>query len=163
MAFDPRPEEDKDRAAFTYAVTGSSKKVEAYTGIPASTVRQWSQTQDFKERVRKARAKHQSRMDGVFTGLLDKLASEIWDRIENGEDVVLQKNGEIVKKKISAKDLGDLMRTVFQQRAVGRGEPTSITDSGNKKIKALEKKIKEAQNRGVIPKVEVEEEEQALH
>lgn len=119
-------DEDRLKACNAYfTMFGNAKKVSAYCQIPYQTIRSWTKTEWWAEMAGEVRQRHQDKMDGRFTGLITKLADEIEDRIENGDQVVHVKTGELIAKPISLRDGADALQKIMMQRALMRGEPTS--------------------------------------
>ena len=143
MPFQPKyTEEEKTKACYLYVLEfGSSKKVAAQTGIPASTIRRWSKEEWWSELTAQIRAKHQDRLDARLTGMLTYILDKQFERIQKGDEVVM-KNGEIAYKAVSLRDLTDAMDKVIRNRALTRGEPSSI-----KKTVSVDQRLKEMQDK----------------
>lgn len=149
MPFKPKwSEEKKYEVVLHYFVKGNnnSKAAARATGVPADTIRGWTKTQWWAEMMREVRARHADRLDGKFTYLLDKLSAELVDRIDNGEEVLHQKTGEMLRKKMSARDVTFALDRIIERRALLRGDPTSraSTVSSEKQLENLQKKLEEA-------------------
>ena len=117
--------EDKVAAATQYAITGNSKQAGKLTGIPPATIRWWkTESSWWPELLKEVRKAHAEELDGLQTNLIHKSAQELADRLENGDEV-LDKNGEIRRKKLGGRDLVIIHGTLYDKRALSRGNPTS--------------------------------------
>jgi|TARA_R110000751_G_scaffold306101_1_gene423631 hypothetical protein len=107
---------------------GSSIKAAKYVDMPAQTLRGWTKTQWWEDMVLIVRKSHQNRIDGKFSGMLETTLSGINERLQNGDEVVHAKTGEMLRKKVSARDMADIANKVYMLRSLGRGEPTSRSE-----------------------------------
>lgn len=76
-------------------------------------------------------------LDTRYTGIISKAADVTLDRLENG-DCTLDKNGNVVRKPVSAKDAAIVGSIHFDKRNILRGKPTSISEN-----KTSEQRLKE--------------------
>ena len=137
---------EKMQACNYYVVKGgNSISASKHTGIPAQTIRTWTKTQWWAEMVQEIRKRHQDRLDGKFTAVIDKLYDELIDRIDNGDEIWDSKSGQIIHRAMSGKDISMIMDKIIEKRALMRGEPTSRTAnmSVDKKMEELQKKLEE--------------------
>lgn len=149
MPFQPKwTLEDKQNAVLHYVVRGDNNSIKCAkaTGIPAQTIRGWTKQQWWAEMKAELLARHADKMDGKFNYMLDKINDELLDRIENGDEVLYTKTGEMLRKKITARDLTFALDRVIERRALLRGDPTSRTSSlsSEKQLDNLQKKLEEA-------------------
>ena len=120
--------EQKISAVTYYAITGSIYKSSQYTAIPEGTISKWkNESPWWPEALAQVRKRKQDELDSVLTGIIDDATKEVVDRIANGDEVV-DKNGEIHRKKISGRDLATILAILFDKRALLRGDPTSRTE-----------------------------------
>ena len=154
--------EKKEEACYLYNIQwGSYTKVHQLTGVPVATLRNWSKTQWWADMTKEIRTRHNNRMDGKFTHRIDKLADEILDRLENGDEHVTPK-GTVVRKKVSLRDCSDALQKLMQQRYLMRGEPTSRTEK--REVQILEDKIAEyAKARKEEQAAKAEDKENVVH
>ena len=96
--------------------------------------------------VAEVRKRHQDRLDGKYTGLIDTVTSEIQERLDKGDEVIHAKTGEMLRKKVSARDCGDLLNKIQTLRSLMRGEPTSRSEkvTVDKKLAEIQEKLHEA-------------------
>lgn len=135
-----RPLSEKLNAALAWVITGSCSKAEAICGIPARTIRSWMQEASWADLVDEAKKIKQAELDSKFTNIIHKAVEEVADRLENGEDVIT-KNGDTVKRRVSAKDAAMIAAVLSDKRAILRGTPTSITkrESAKENLDKLKK------------------------
>jgi len=121
----------------------SSIKAGKYCQVPHQTIRSWTKTDWWRQMVQEVRARHQDRLDGKFTAMIDRAHEEIWERLANGDEQVLAKTGEIVRRKVSARDVADILNKVMMLRSLMRGEPTSrtATSTMDTKLQGMQKKL----------------------
>lgn len=133
--FDSRSQfspDEKMAVVMAYLITGgnSSKAVElaCVVGMKAATVRQWKKRGNWwDDAVSHARGLLQKDLDAAYTKMLHRTEKELFDRVENG-DVVILKDGAQVRKPLGGKDLMYVHGIIFDKRAMTRGEPTSRTE-----------------------------------
>ena len=122
---------DKFLAVAAYMVYGNSRLASKYLGgrVRPGTIRQWKHAapwwNDVANAIRKAQGEH---WDQEATYLLHKASDEIRDRLENGDEVI-GKDGQMIRKKVSARDAATVVSTMFDKRALQRGDPTSRSES----------------------------------
>ena len=113
------------QAVCYYAVLGNSLKVERLLGIPASTIRHWRGMDWWPIVISEVRKAKDQELDAMLTDVMHKATEQLLDRVENGDEVVT-KDGDIVRKKLGAKDLAVAGLAVpYDKRALMRGDPTS--------------------------------------
>jgi hypothetical protein len=96
------------------------------------------------------------RLAARISGVLDKTITHLEDRLENGDEVLSNKTGEIVIKKVDASVLAKMFENLAHQRRITRGEPTSISAKVgvNDRLKTLETAfLKFAKARDITPVV----------
>jgi len=117
--------EEKLRAVNAYLVTGSSIQAGKVAGIPHYTIRKWKQEATWwPETVQELRKQLQDKLDGLLTGVIHDCIENLAERVTKGEQTIT-KDGRIVTKKVSARDLAIIAGTMFDKRALIRGDPTS--------------------------------------
>ncbi len=161
MPFKPKYTYDEKLNVCNYYVVegGNSIKAAKRTGIPAQTIRGWTQTDWWNEMVGEIRRRHQDRLDGKFTWIIDKLHTALLDRVDNGDEIFDTKRGVMVKRAMSGKDITMSLDKIIEKRALLRGDPTSRTSSASpekqleqlqkkleQRTKAMRKKVKESEN-----------------
>jgi len=149
----------KMQAAMGYVLTGTSYGASKLSGVPAFTIRKWkSESTWWQNAVEEARKRKQDQLDGILTGILDKALGEIVDRLIDGDEVVVARTGTKIRKKIGARDLIGIFSSLYEKRALLRGDPTARTErnSTEKDLQNMVKKLEEASMRILAqPKAEV--------
>ena len=133
----------KEEAATSYAVLGSARKVSKLTDIPERTIREWTTREWWEEMVGAARKRHQDKLDGRLTGIINKTTDQLLDRVVNGDKTVNPKTGEMVRKPMSGRDLAASFALLLDRRQVIRGDPSRITKATNidKQMADIQKKM----------------------
>ena len=142
----PWTEDQKYDVCSHYVITGeSSKKAGHRTGTPSQTIRGWKKQAWWPEMVLDIRKRHGDKFDGRFTAMIDRLYDSILDRIKDGDEVLWAKEGVMLKKQVSAKDMGILLNMIIEKRALLRGDPTSRTSntSVDKQMENIQAKLEQ--------------------
>lgn len=120
--------EQKVQTAAVWLMTGSAKEASLVTGINHGTIRDWTTRKSWwPVAVELARKLLESKLDGQLDRLLRKDLEELQDRLENGDEVVT-KTGEVIKKKVGARDCAIIADILYNKRAALRGQPGNITE-----------------------------------
>jgi len=121
----------KIQAAVCYMLTGTVKGVERMTGIKHQTVSEWkNHSQWWAPVLMKVKKDKQEELDAELTILLHESTKQLKDRLERGDEVyykVTEGGYEKYEKKLSGKDIASIINTIYDKRAMLRGDPTSIT------------------------------------
>jgi hypothetical protein len=120
---------------------GNSKSASRATGVPNATIRTWTGTEWWAEMVLDIRKRHQDRLDGKFTAIITRGMKKLQDRLDNGDEVMFAKTGEMVKKQMSGKDLVYALEKMIDKRALLRGDPTARTATAS--VESVAKKIQD--------------------
>lgn len=159
----PYTPETKVQAVMAFLVTGNSKSAEVYCGVKSDIIRKWkTQSEWWPQVMQECRKKKQDELDANYTALLHQVVGQLSDRIENGDEVIT-KNGDKVRKLLSARDLAIITGVIYDKRALLRGDPTGrierrttgdnlkrLQDNFNKIAKQLEAKTIEGEHTVVI-------------
>ena len=97
-------DEKKIEAVTLFAATGSVVRVSGLSGVPENTLRGWTRQDWFKELLDEIRAENDHKIDAKFNEIIDISLDQLKDRVVIG-DSVLNKDGELVKRPMSGKDL----------------------------------------------------------
>ena len=128
--------EDKIAAATAYIYTGTSQAAsrmlrEWGIEIADSTIRWWAtQSSWWPELVKQVRKDKDEEIDALQTNLLHETGEQILDRVRNGDEVIT-KDGDIVRKKMTGRDLTIVHGTVWDKRALKRGNPTTRVEKND--------------------------------
>ena len=145
--------EDRYKAAALVA-TGNRKAASQQSGIPASTIRHWSQNDDdFQLMCQEVRTEFGERIKYKLAEIIDESADQILDRIRNGDVIRDSKTGKLVRVPIKGRDLVIINGVSFDKLRLAENQPTNIVQHENSKdhLKRLANKftaIGEADQRG---------------
>lgn len=121
-----------------WIVSGSSVKVEKFTGVPAPTIRYWYKTPWWKELVTVIRLAKQDELDAKLTGIIMDATEELSDRVRNG-DYVKDEEGVLERIPMKGTDLAKVNGITYDKRAMLRANPT---DKINPRSSSVEDSLK---------------------
>lgn len=98
------------------------------TGLSIHTLNRWAREDWYNEAISLIREKLDEELDASLTGVVHKAASEALERLEHG-DWVWSKDGQMVRKPVSAREAMLIGGIAYDKRNLQRGKPTSISDS----------------------------------
>lgn len=142
----------KIAACVAFYAVGTAKDAERYCLVPKETILRWRKEAEWwpviQEEIRKF---HTEEMDRQMTLLMDDMMGELSDRVNEG-DYVLNKNGELIRKPMSGRDIAQASRGIFEIRALSRGDPTSRVErmSFDKVAEKLSTTFKEISREGEL-------------
>jgi len=144
---------DKLRATLAMVVTASAAKASRISGVPANTIRGWKSTASWWPiAVNYALAMKNEELDSDL-GYIQDLANQAVIKSLKEGDEKLDRNGDIIKVKMSGKDAMVVSSIARDKQQVLRGLPTSISEkvSDSDRLEELAKTIIGAVNKS--PKV----------
>lgn len=116
--------DQKINALTGYIMTGSYAKSAELAGVPAMTIRRWAgRSTWWPLALEKIRDQQSDELDARISLVIKKTMDKIEDRIVNGDEIILS-SGRRTKRKLSGKDLTSIIATLYDKRALLRGEPT---------------------------------------
>ena len=119
--------EDRYKAAAALVATGNSKAASRESGIPASTIRHWSQNDDdFQLMCQEVRTEFGERIKYKLAEIIDESADQILDRIRFGDVIRDTKTGELVRVPIKGRDLAIIGGVSFDKLRLAENQPTNI-------------------------------------
>jgi hypothetical protein len=127
-------------------MTGTAAEAAKMAGIPYTTALDWMSQESWPSFVDAARKQCQSELDAKFTRIIHSATKEVIDRLENGEEAI-SRNGEVVRRKVSAKDSALIASVFADKRSILRGEPTNISRRQDAK-KTLEEQKQDLEKAG---------------
>lgn len=121
--------EQKLAAVTAYVMTGSCTETAKLCGFKQlQTVSEWKLKATWWPDAYMAVKKDKNEeMDSTMTSIIHTAANEILDRLKNGDEV-LDKDGNLRRKKMGGKEVATVMGITFDKRALLRGDPTSRTE-----------------------------------
>ena len=124
----------KIQAVVCYMLTGTTKGVARMTGISHQTISEWkNKSQWWPLVLMKVKKDKQEELDAEITVLLHNSTAQLKDRLENGDEILMKDGGgasasvESFQKKLSGRDIANIINTLYDKRAMLRGDPTSIS------------------------------------
>jgi len=120
--------EEKLAAVLAYVMTGSVRGVVRLTGFKQQVISDWKNNSSWwPDAYAKVKKQKQEEIDGSLTSIVHPSAGAIMDRILNGDEVI-DKNGDLVRRAMSGKDVAWIFGITFDKRQLLRGDPTSRTE-----------------------------------
>jgi transposase-like protein len=133
--------EEKLYAVVCFMVEGNSIAAGKRSGINPATIRWWkTESTWWDDAMKEARRRYQDALDGKLTKVVHEGADAILERIENGDEVIT-KDGDIERKRLGARDLAIIVGTMYDKRALLRGDPTSNPGGKNTSLENLAKQF----------------------
>lgn len=114
-------------AATVYAVYGDLTQVSELLSVPESVLRGWKQEPWWIELQKQVYSEQNEKLAARISGVLNTTLTHLEDRLENGDEVLNQRTGEVITKKVDASVLAKMFEGLSHQRRITRGEPTSIS------------------------------------
>lgn len=158
-------EEDRIKAACTYAIVGTAAKTEEITGIPAGTIRQWRTQPWWPQITDRIKQEHDDELDVKFTSIIDKTVSVINDRLQDGDYIYDTKNSEFKRKPVGAKETAVITSIFMDKRQMLRdnrklhSETTAVLDRLKKLADEMARFGKAKEVKTVSPEIEAEDAE----
>lgn len=118
--------QDKMSAAIAWVMTGSSLKASKLCGVPDKTIRNWTDQDWWPDLIHQAMDMKNTELDALQTTLIHKSLEQVQERVEKG-DPVKSKDGGIMYKPVSARDLAWIAAVMIDKRAAVRGIASKIT------------------------------------
>jgi hypothetical protein len=118
--------EDKSRGVSAYVSTGSFTKAAAITGLPETTLRFWSKQDWWDEECRRANQADADEIKSTATRIAKKAFGEVEERLQFG-DTVLDKEGNLVRKPVSARDAAIIAAVAVDKRKVLLDQPNNVS------------------------------------
>lgn len=124
------PEEKMIETATLFAATGDLDKTAELCKVTPSAIRTMIKKPEFQAILQEVWKENNLRFDAKFTRIIEKTLDAIEDRLDNGDTQVL-KDGTLIRRPISGKDLSLISAINVDKRQLLRGEPTSRSESTN--------------------------------
>lgn len=114
--------EDKKRAVTVFKSVGSLAKVRDVTGIPYGSLERWQREEWWKEALLTIRSEDSAELEDAATKIAKQAGEVVQERLQNG-DFVFNRNGEIVRKPVTARDAAIIHGISIDKRAKLQEEP----------------------------------------
>ena len=109
----------------TYLVLGKAPLVEAATGVPRGTIRQWKMQPWWKELESDIRVEEDQELDSKLSRIVDRTLDTVVDRIEHGDYILDSRSGTVKRVPVKMKDAHKVSVDLIDKRNLLRGKPTS--------------------------------------
>lgn len=96
--------EKKYQVVAVYLKCGSLRETEAQTEVPTATIQNWKGSQWWPDLVNQIKTADHTKLDNKLSQLVNKALGVVEDRLENGELVLNNKTGEMVRKPVGIRD-----------------------------------------------------------
>jgi transposase-like protein len=111
------PMEKKIEAITQYLAVGNMRIVSAVTGVDYALLRAWKGQPWWKEYEFEIRNAKRSDTNSKLSKIIDKSLAIVEDRLENGEIILNNKTGELIRKPVTLKDTLKVTTDLFNQQA----------------------------------------------
>lgn len=152
-----------------YMLLGNMRVVSEQTNIPYNTLVEWKKSEWWPELVDQLRRQKKGKTNESITKLIEQSMDVMQDRLENGDFILNNKTGEIVRKPVGIKEATTIATQLLQRQAVIEQMEQKLTSDKDTVADTLTLLAKEFQkwnrtnknNAEEIPFVEVVE--RAIH
>lgn len=110
------PWEKKIEVVTKYLALGNVRMVSELTGVGVDTIYDWKNSDWWHDAVTEIKKTRTMKLDTKLSQLVDKSLEVIADRLENGEVVVNNKTGEIVRRPVSLRDSGRIANDLLAKQ-----------------------------------------------
>lgn len=121
------PDAKKIEVVTTYLALGKAPLVEAVTGVPRQTIRQWKMQPWWKDLVDEIQTEDDSELDGKLSRIINRSLDAVVDRIDNGDFILDSRSGTVKRVPVKLRDVHKVSTELIDKRNLIRGKPTSIT------------------------------------
>lgn len=122
-------EKKRIESCTAYLALGNASLVEAVTGVPSGTVRQWKTQPWWKELAHAIQTESDQVVDAKLSKMIDKTLNLVNDRLDNGDFFWDSKNSEFVRKPVSVKDGWKITTEILDKRWLIRDRPDTKADT----------------------------------
>lgn len=117
-------ETKKVECVTTWLVVGKLPLVEAVTGVPKATLRQWRMQPWWQELVDQIQTESDQELDTRLVKIVDKSLDVVIDRLENGEFILNSKTGQVIRSPVKMKDAHKVSVELLDKRDLIRDRKT---------------------------------------
>jgi len=115
--------EKKYSVVAAYLATGNMRLTAKKTGVNAQTIENWRKSNWWPELVAELKNTDRAELNNKINKLVNIGLNNIEDQLVNGEQVLNQKTGELVRKPVSARDTTNIVTGLMQrQEAINKNE-----------------------------------------
>ena len=117
-------QEKRIQAVTQYLALGNMNLVSATTGINVDLLRSWKMKPWWKETEIQIRSTENLQLDKKLSAIVERSLDAVADRLDNGEVVLNNKTGELVRKPVLMKDASNVAKDLLTKRELLRGNAT---------------------------------------
>ena len=152
--------EKKIEVVTKWLALGSLKQVAADTGVDYGLIRKWRTQAWWSEIEAEVRASRHMQVDNKLSRIVDKSLALLQDRLENGDFVLNQKTGEVMRKPISIRDANKvavdmLTRQVAQQKLEVEVKDTNQKQTIQDQLKMLAEEFSKFNGKAPIQVIDI--------
>lgn len=107
---------EKAEAAKKYMLLGNMRLVSELTGIPYNTLHDWRKQDWWGNLIDEIRAAQKAKRNLKMNEVIDESIELISDRIRNGDWVLNNKTGEVQRRPVSLRDIGNLTNQLLTRQ-----------------------------------------------
>lgn len=118
------------------------------TGIPIDTLKHWKHTDWWKEAEAEIRASRNIKVSGNLSKIVEKAATHLEDRIENG-DYLFQRDGTLTRKPLGGRELSEIVSKAIDKQVLLDKlitAPEIREEAVMDRLKSIEEALKRAVN-----------------
>jgi hypothetical protein len=156
---------ERRQIGLVYMMKGSAKATaEAckadFPTLAHTTILAWTKKEWWHEQQAALEEEYERKIRGSLNSIIELAANEVQDRVKNGDAVLNQKTGEVVRVPMKGKELMVVLGVGFDKRRLSLNMPTAITsNSGSKHLeelaKVFDKIAKESEYRTIRQKTSI--------
>lgn len=107
----------------TFLALGKVPMVEAVTGVPRDTIRQWKLQPWWNELVAEVQTESNQELDTKLSSIIDKSLEAVNERIEGGEFILDSRTGTVKRVPVKLKDVHRVAVDLLDKRDLLREKP----------------------------------------
>ncbi len=134
------PQSKKTEAVLTWLTTGNMTQTSAMIKVPLITLQKWKTTEWWREMVDGIHDDDKVELDAKYQKIIRKALTVVDDRLENGNFMMDQKTGQIVRVPVSMSDTHRVMKDLVDQQQLlrlDRKQEEVSLETVNDKLKKL--------------------------
>lgn len=121
------PVEKRIEVVTKWLAIGNMRIVSEVTGVSYQLCRMWKQESWWNDIVAEVKASRAIALDTKLSKIVDRSLEMIDDRLVNGDFVLNQKTGEVIRKEVSLKDATKVATDLLTRQAVLQKQETETT------------------------------------
>ena len=119
----PWSDAKKVEVVTTWLALGKVPLVEAVTGVPRDTIRQWKVSPWWAEIVNEIQSESSQELDAKLSKIIDRSLDAVNERIEGGEFIIDSKSGQVKRVPVRLRDVSHVAINLLDKRDLLRDKP----------------------------------------